>query len=66
MAGGVAAEGQKSIHEQVSRIFGHAKFRTGQKEVIVVRETLVCVSVCVYVCLCACVCFFCIAFFTPY
>lgn len=42
LPGGVAKEGQRNIYEQVSRIFGHAKFRNGQKEVIVVS---VCVCV---------------------
>lgn len=39
MPGGIALEGQLNIYSQVSRIFGHAKFRNGQEEVIVVRKT---------------------------
>ncbi|CAM9378146.1 unnamed protein product, partial [Choristocarpus tenellus] len=35
MAGGSPREGQLDIYEQVSSVFGHAKFRAGQKEVIV-------------------------------
>ncbi|CAN0100849.1 unnamed protein product, partial [Pylaiella littoralis] len=35
MPGGIAREGQLNIYTQVSRIFGHAKFRNGQEEVIV-------------------------------
>lgn len=38
MPGGIAREGQLNIYTQVSRIFGHAKFRNGQEEVIVVRR----------------------------
>lgn len=37
MPGGVAKEGQLNIYKQVSKIFGHARFRNGQEEVIVVR-----------------------------
>lgn len=36
MPGGVAKEGQLNIYQQVSSIFGHARFRNGQQEVIVV------------------------------
>lgn len=39
MAGGVAAEGQLNIYQEVSRIFGHARFRNGQEEVIVVSDS---------------------------
>ncbi|CAM9901596.1 unnamed protein product, partial [Hapterophycus canaliculatus] len=35
MPGGIAKEGQLNIYSQVSRIFGHPKFRNGQEEVIV-------------------------------
>lgn len=40
MPGGVAKEGQLNIYKQVSKIFGHARFRNGQEEVIVVRLRL--------------------------
>lgn len=39
MPGGIAKEGQLNIYQQVSRIFGHPKFRNGQEEVIVVRQS---------------------------